>query len=80
MTEQPIIKCPHCEEYIIIEQINCGIFRHGTLKTNGKQIEPHACKELCEHYVKYELIYGCGKPFRISIENSIFVCEFCDYI
>ena len=27
--EMPILLCPHCQEYIIIEKINCGIFRHG---------------------------------------------------
>ena len=26
--EEPILICPHCNEFIIIEQINCGIFRH----------------------------------------------------
>jgi len=30
MTE-PILECPHCKEFIIIEKINCGIFRHGVL-------------------------------------------------
>ena len=35
------IKCPHCEEYIIIEQINCAIFRHGIYKLNFTQINPH---------------------------------------
>ena len=38
------IPCPHCQEFIIIEQLNCGIFRHGVLKKSGKQINPHASK------------------------------------
>ena len=29
--KEPIFKCPHCEEYIIIEKLNCGIFRHGII-------------------------------------------------
>ena len=33
---QPILKCPHCNEYILIEKINCAIFRHGTLKKKFK--------------------------------------------
>jgi hypothetical protein len=28
---QPVLLCPHCNEYIIIEKINCAIFRHGVL-------------------------------------------------
>jgi len=80
INEQPILECPHCKEYIIIEQINCGIFRHGIFKNNGQQIEPHSPKELCEHYIKNDLIYGCGKPFKISINNNIFFIEICDYV
>ena len=77
---QPILKCPHCNEYIIIEQINCAIFRHGVLKANGQQIDPHSPKELCEYYLKNNLIYGCGKPFKISILDNIFSLETCSYI
>jgi len=77
---QPLIRCPHCNEYIIIEKINCGIFRHGTLKNNGKQIDPHSAKELCYHYIKNDMIYGCGKPFLIIIKNNNFFIEICDYL
>jgi hypothetical protein len=80
INEQPIIVCPHCNEYVIIEKINCGIFRHGMLKNNGQQIEPHSSKELSDFYIKNDLIYGCGKPFKISINNNIFFTEICDYI
>lgn len=78
--EQPILQCPHCEDYIIIEKINCGIFRHGVLIQNGKQIEPHAPKEICDHYIKHNLIYGCGKPFKIIMKNNSYETEICDYI
>ena len=79
--KQPILKCPHCEDYIIIEKINCGIFRHGVLIQNGKQIEPHAPKEICDHYIKHNLIYGCGKPFKIIMkDNNQFEIEICEYI
>lgn len=80
ISSQPILKCPHCNEDIIIEKINCGIFRHGILKKNYTQINPHSLKELCDYYVQNELIYGCGKPFRIVIKNSVFETEICDYI
>ena len=33
-----IIVCPHCNDYIIIEKLNCGIFRHGIIKETGKQM------------------------------------------
>jgi hypothetical protein len=79
-TEEPLLICPHCKDYILIEKINCAIFRHGTLKTNGKQIDPHSPKELCEYYIKNDLIYGCGKPFRIIDNNGILETEICEYI
>ena len=49
--EEPILKCPHCEEYIIIEKQNCGIFRHGSFKINGIQINSHAPKAECDFYI-----------------------------
>jgi hypothetical protein len=69
-----IVKCPHCEEEILIQELNCCIFRHGVLK-NGTQIDPHASKELCEHYINNNLIYGCGKPFIIK-DNTAFKCDY----
>ena len=80
INEQPILKCSHCKEYIIIEKINCAIFRHGILKTNGRQIDPHASKELCDYYVKNDLIYGCGKPFKIIYVDGELKTVSCDYI
>lgn len=71
-----IVLCPHCFEEIIIEEVNCAIFRHGIFKENYQQIPPHASKEICEQWVKEDLIYGCGKPFRL-INNT---AEICDYI
>ena len=78
--EEPILICPHCKEYIIIEKINCGIFRHGIFKNNGQQIDAHSSKNDCNKYIENNLIYGCGKPFRITIDNNIFKREICDYI
>jgi len=78
--DQPILVCPHCKEFVIIEKINCSIFRHGVLKKNNNQIESHAPKQLCNYYIKNDLIYGCGKPFKIVIKENIFVTEICDYI
>ena len=80
MKEELILICPHCSEYMIIKKINCAIFRHGVLKKNGKQIDPHSSKELCEYYIRENKIYGCGKPFRIVINDNKFLTEICDYI
>lgn len=77
---QPILVCPSCNEHIIIEKINCGIFRHGVLIKTGIQINPHASKELCEFYKENNLIYGCGKPFQIILQNETFTLKLCDYI
>jgi hypothetical protein len=81
-----VVECPHCKEPVLIEKLNCRIFRHGVLKNNEKQIEPHASKDLCDYYVKNELIFGCGKPFKVIInENSKndddkLIAVICDYI
>lgn len=72
-----VISCPHCKDPIIIYELNCRIFRHGVLKENLQQIDPHASKELCDFYIATNRIYGCGKPFLINLEN---IPEICDYI
>jgi sarcosine oxidase delta subunit len=73
-----IIICPYCNEIIIIEELNCCIFRHGVLKTNMEQINPHSSEEKCKYYINNNLIYGCGKPFKINVDNL--TVEKCDYI
>jgi len=67
------IDCPHCKQKIWIEELNCGIFRCGILKT-GEQVPPHATKKECEDYIKKGM-YGCGKPFQI-IESKVMKCEY----
>jgi hypothetical protein len=78
--EEPILTCPHCKDLVLIKKINCAIFRHGILKKNGKQINPHSPKDLCDYYIKNDLIYGCGKPFRILNNDGVLETEICDYI
>jgi hypothetical protein len=78
--ENFIIECPHCKDSVLIEQLNCRIFRHGILKHNGVQINPHSPKDLCDHYVKNNMIYGCGKPFLIKGDAPNLIVEICDYI
>lgn len=75
------VKCPHCGEFIIIEQINCAIFRHGVLKNSFEQMNPHLPKTLCDDLKQKDLIYGCGKPFKIILTNdNKWVSIECDYI
>ena len=78
-TEEPIVICPNCKEFIIIEKINCAIFRHGIIKYTGQQIYPHATKELCDYYIRDNKIYGCGKPFQIILVNNVFEAITCEY-
>ena len=75
-----IVKCPHCHDYVLIEKLNCCIFRHGIFQKNGHQIDPHSSKNLCDLYRKKNLIYGCGKPFKIILKEKKYIAEICDYI
>jgi phage terminase large subunit GpA-like protein len=74
------VQCPHCDEYIYIEKLNCSIFRHGVMKKNNKQIDPHSSKEICDKLFKDGKIYGCGKPFKIENVNNVYITVICDYI
>ena len=75
-----IVNCPHCNEFIIIEEINCKIFRHGVFRNNKMQIDPHSPKNICDYYIKNNLIYGCGKPFILTLNDGIYKTEICGYI
>lgn len=77
-----IVKCPHCQEYIIIQELNCCIFRHGYFKDTNIQIPPHSTKEVCDNLVLKNLVYGCCKPFRVIFNNELKQYEtiVCDYI
>ena len=79
-TGQLIITCPNCEEFIIIEKLNCCIFRHAVYKKTNKQIGPHTSQEKCEQLIKDNLIFGCGKPFKIIVDGDKITTEICDYI
>jgi len=75
-----VIECPHCNEPILIEQLNCKIFRHGVFKLTNQQINPHLSKDKCDELILNNLIYGCGKPFKIITNDDNFKVEICDYI
>ena len=65
-----LIQCPWCNMYVWIEDIQCGIFRHGYDK-DFKPIYPHASQVECE----LKTFYGCGKPFRI-IGSDVVKCQY----
>jgi len=69
------LECPHCGTHIQIIEANCGIFRCGIYKSSGKQLNPHASKEVCDQVFKEGLIYGCGKPFQL-VEGQIIKCDY----
>jgi len=71
-----IVTCPHCNEFVMIEELNCCIFRHAIYKTTFQQVNPHASKEECERLVQEESVYGCCKPFKIVNNEAVE----CDYI
>ena len=77
---EKIVTCPHCHQFIEVLELNCKIFRCGIYKTNLQQMDPHMSKTDCERLKENDLIYGCGKPFRVDIQNREYVSTICDYI
>ena len=80
--EYIIITCPHCGGIIQIlkREFNCKIFRHGAFKNNGQQIHPHLPKKQCDILIENNLIFGCGKPYKIVEKNEKWIAEKCDYV
>ncbi len=76
-----IIICPNCNDFVIIQELNCCIFRHGVFTHNGNQIDPHTQKELCDQYIYTNAIYGCGKPFQVVADSSgNYNAVICNYV
>lgn len=75
-----LVECPHCNNLVQIESINCAIFRHGFDVKRGIQIPPHSKKEVCEKYLLNPDIVGCCKPFKIVKVDDEFKAVICDYI
>ena len=70
-----IVECPRCHSPIIIQELNCKIFRHAILKSNFEQINPHSAKEFIDELIIKNAIYGCGAPFEI-INNIAVLCDY----
>ena len=79
--DKHLICCPHCNDFIWVEEINCAIFRHGVMKQTGIQIDPHANEVLCNRLINNNLIHGCGKPFRViqNTKDGSIKGEICGY-
>ena len=71
-----LIKCPNCNLPILIESINCGIYRCGVFRSNGQPVYPHAPRIECEFYVNNQLIYGCANPFKYNGKDPPEICEY----
>jgi hypothetical protein len=71
-----LIECPHCLCLVWIDQLNCRIFRHGMFKHNHEQIPPHTSKQDCDSFKEKDLIYGCGKPFKINEDGTVVICDY----
>ena len=71
-----VVLCPHCGDSVLIEQINCRMFRHAVSKTTGEPKHPHASKELCEKAHMEGIIYGCGRPFLLDALGCAIVCDY----
>tara|TARA_B100000795_G_C22788152_1_gene435601 strand:+ start:881 stop:1081 length:201 start_codon:yes stop_codon:yes gene_type:complete len=63
-----------------ILELNCKIYRHGMYKQTLLQIDPHMKKVDCERLFREGLIYGCGKPFKIIMEEGKYRIEKCEYL
>ncbi len=71
-----IVECPNCKISIVVEELNCRIFRCGVLKSNNTQINPHLDKIGCDSLYNSGSIYGCGKPFYVDISGNAIVCDY----
>lgn len=74
------IECPHCNGVVLIEKINCGIFRHGYNIHTKKQINPHESKVKCEEYAQDPNYVGCCKPFSVKQTGNGLIVSKCDYV
>ena len=63
-----IVECPHCNMGIVVDALNCGVFRCGVWKDTGLQINPHMSEDECRDAIGN--VWGCSKPFRIYTDAS----------
>jgi hypothetical protein len=71
-----IVICPHCYDSIEIIALNCRVFRHGVMKSDFSQINPHLNKIECDLLKQNNLIFGCGCSFYVNEKNEAVVCDY----
>ncbi len=71
-------ECPNCNVMCQVPQceIRCTIFRHANFKKDMSFVPPHASKEECDRWIKDDIVWGCGKPFKFDGTRVIK----CDYV
>lgn len=76
-----VFPCPHCAQMVQVlkAETACRIFRHGVYKATNTQMPPHTAKPECDRLAAEGLLYGCGKPFRLTRGREPHV-EICGYI
>jgi hypothetical protein len=76
-----ITTCPSCQGDVIIleEEIACGVFRHAVYK-NGTDVGQHSSKEYMDGLIKNDLVWGCGRPFRLEKKEESYEAVECDWI
>jgi|LauGreDrversion2_6_1035139.scaffolds.fasta_scaffold400012_1 hypothetical protein len=79
-----LFSCPHCQGgvQVLHDELRCHIFRHGRLKAGTcEQMDPHTPRAECDRLAAQDLIYGCGKPFRVTYDAAgVPRAVVCDYI
>jgi len=84
-----VFSCPVCGGGVCVPEVelNCKIFRHGTVRATGQPLDPHAPREVCERLVSDGAVLGCARPFRVVAapsnipgETATIIAVPCDYI
>jgi hypothetical protein len=81
--DDDVLYCPHCNLPIIIEELNCGIFRHAVYKTDPtRQVPSHSSQATCENLVTTDNVIGCCKPFLVAVRPGThkLTIKKCEYI
>jgi hypothetical protein len=74
-----VFHCPYkgCNLLNIVysNEIHCGIFRCGYIKSTNTQIPQHASKLECDILRNDKNIIGCTRPYRL-VENLPVICDY----
>ena len=75
-----VFHCPYKEcnilNIVYNNEIHCGIFRCGYIKSTNTQIPQHASKTECDILRNDKNIIGCTQPYRLVGKLPVI----CDYI